>query len=256
MREAGAAADNSSAGGAADSGDYAQGEASRCSSAPAGLEAFKDAVNAAGGLPKEDAAILVAARGALAANCDAATPPAFRPPEGLRSALGRDFAAYIAGAGGFYAGDFAAALKNFTSLKNSADPWLQETARYMAGRTLLNAAQNGAFGQWGEMNADKVDQGNLKDADEAFNAYLHDYPQGIYAASARGLLRRVYWLGGDRTRLAEAFDRALADPNPEANNVTVLDLVREADTKLMNSVMADQIQSPQMLAVLDLMRMR
>src|SRR5208283_2221506 len=57
-------------------------------------------------------------------------------------------------------------------------------------------------------------------------------------------------------RLAEAFDRALADPNPEANNVTVLDLVREADTKLMNSVMADQIQSPQMLAVLDLMRMR
>jgi len=256
VHETGSAADNSSASWAADSRDYAQGEGSRCNSDVAGLGAFEDAVNAAAGLPKEDAAILVAARGALDAKCDAATPPAFRPPEGLRSALGRDFAVYIAGASGFYAGDFAAALKSFTSLKNSADPWLKETARYMVGRTLLNAAQNGAFGEWGEMNADKVDKGNLKDADEAFNAYLHDYPQGTCAASARGLLRRVYWLGGDRTRLAEAFDRALADPNPKANHVTVLDLVWEADTKLMNSVMADQIQSPQMLAVLDLMRMR
>jgi hypothetical protein len=43
--------------------------------------------------------------------------------------------------------------------------------------------------------------------------------------------------------LAEAFDRALADSEKEANNITMLDLVQEADAKLLASVQIDQINS-------------
>ncbi len=47
----------------------------------------------------------------------------------------------------------------------------------------------------------------LDDAESAFKAYLKNYPAGRYAASARGLLRRVYWLGKDRERLAGEYAR-------------------------------------------------
>jgi hypothetical protein len=252
----GTATDKGSAKSAADSNDYAQGEGSRCRNASSGMEAFNKAVNAAAALPKEEASILIDARFAVLPACSSSTKSDWKTPQGVHSALGREFATYIAGANAFYAGNFTEALNDFVSLKNSANPWLKETSRYMAGRTLLNSAQRQAFGEWGELKLDNVDKGNLKDAEVAFNSYLHDFPHGTYAVSARGLLRRVYWLGNDRTRLAEAFDRAFADSDKGANNVTVLELVQEADSKLLNSVTDDQIQSPQFLAILDLMRMR
>ncbi len=251
-----AAADKESTNGSATTNDHAQGEGSRCDSAADGLNAFKNAVNAAAGLAKEDAAILIEVRSNLIVDCGATTPPDIKPPQGLRSALARDFAAYIAGANAFYAGDFVAALRNFDNIKNSTDPWLKETSRYMVGRTLLNSAQSSAFGEWGDLKLANVDKDSLKGAEDAFNSYLHDLPRGMYAASARGLLRRVYWLGGDQTQLAEAFDRALADSEKDATNITILDLVQEADAKLLSSVQIDQIKSPRFLAIVDLMRMR
>ncbi|HKN21513.1 MAG TPA: hypothetical protein VJX73_08855 [Terracidiphilus sp.] len=252
----GAAKNAGDANATADSNDYAQGESSRCNTASNGMGAFRDAVNAATGLPKDEAAILIAARGDLKAVCDATTHPDWKAPEGIHSAVGRDFVTYIAGANAFYAGDFAGAEKDFTSLKTSANPWLKETALYMVARTFLNSAPRDAFDEWGHLNLDKVDKGDLKGAEDAFNSYLHDYPQGIYAVSARGLLRRVYWLGNDRAQLAAAFDRAFANSQQGSSNVTLLELVLEADAKLLDSVAIDQIQSPQFLAILDLMNMR
>ncbi|MGA1984104.1 MAG: hypothetical protein ABSG84_16765 [Acidobacteriaceae bacterium] len=251
-----AAAGTGSANSGANSNSYAQGEGSRCNNANDGMEAFNKAVNAAPALPKEDASILISARSALVPNCNATANSDWKAPPGIRSALGREFSTYIAGANAFYDGDFPAALNSFNSLNHSANPWLRETSHYMAGRTLLNSAQRQAFGEWGDLKLDKVDKGNVKDAEDAFNSYLRDFPRGIYAASARGLLRRVYWLGGDQTQLAEAFDRALADSDKGANNVTVSDLVQEADAKLLASVKLDQIESPQFLAIVDLMSMR
>ena len=252
----GAATNSGGAKSRANSNDYAQGEGSRCNTAGDGLQAFKNAVDAAVALPKDDASILIAARSALVANCNAAASSAWKAPQGIHSAPGHEYAVYIAGANAFYAGDFSAALNSFKSLKDSANPWLKETSRYMVGRTLLNSAQRDSFGEWGEMKLDKVGKIDLKDAEDAFDSYLHDFPHGIYATSSRGLLRRVYWLGNDQTKLAEAFDRALADSEKGANNVTILELVREADSKLLASVKIDRIQSPQFLAIVDLMRMR
>jgi hypothetical protein len=256
LKEPGAPADNGNANSAADSNDYAEGEGSRCKSDGGGIAAFNKAVNAAAGLPKDDATILIAARGALVANCDAKTKPDWTPPQGVHSALGREFAGYIAGASAFYGGDFPAALSSFNSLKNSANPWLKETSRYMIGRAMLNSAQSKIFGEFGDLKLENVDKSNLKVTEDAFSTYLHDFPNGVYAASARGLLRRVYWLGGDQTKLAEAFDRALGDADKGINNVTVLELVQEADAKLLGSVDVEQIQSPRFLAIIDLMQMR
>ena len=258
LRESSAIAptDTGSTSNPANSNDYAQGEGSRCNSAGDGLKSFKNAVNAAASVPEEDAAILIASRSDLIAACDATTHPVWNPPPGIHSAEGHEFVAYIAGAKAFYAGDFTAAMSHFRSLNNSANPWLKETSRYMLGRTLLNSAQRTAFGEWGELNLDKVGKGDLKDAADAFNSYLRDFPQGAYAASARGLLRRVYWLGGDQTWLAEAFDRALSDSEKGASNVTMLELVQEADAKLLTSVKIGQIQSSKFLAIVDLMSMR
>jgi len=251
-----AAAGKDSTNGPASTNDYAQGEGSRCNSSGDGLNAFKNAVNAAAGLAKEDATALIEVRSNLIVSCSASTPADIKLPRGLRSALAREFAIYIAGANAFYSGDFAAARRDFDTIKNSTNPWLKETSRYMVGRTLLNSAQSSAFGEWGELKLESVDKDSLKGAEDAFNSYLHDFPRGMYAASARGLLRRVYWLGGDQTQLAEAFDRALADTDKDRENVTVLDLVQEANLKLLASVQIDQIKAPRFLAVVDLVRMR
>jgi hypothetical protein len=255
-RSLGTAIDSGAAKSTANPDGYAVGEGSRCNTASVGLQAFNNTVNSAAVLPKDDASILIAARSALVTNCNAAVNSDWKAPQGIRSAPGREFAVYISGANAFYAGDFHAALDSFKSLKNSANPWLKETSRYMVGRTMLNSAQVDSFGEWGEMKLSKVGKSDLKDAEDAFNSYLHDFPHGIYATSSRGLLRRVYWLANDQTKLAEAFDRALADSEKGANNVTVLELVQEADSKLVSSVKIDLIQSPQFLAIVDLMRMR
>jgi hypothetical protein len=250
------AANKDSTNSSSSANDYAQGEGSRCNSAAAGLKAFENAVNAAVGLAKEDAAVLIEVRSTLIVGCSASTPPGFKAPQGLRSALARDFATYIAGVNAFYAGDFASALENFNNIKNSTNPWLKETSHYMVGRTLLNSAQRSAFGEWGDLKLENVDKYSLKSAEDAFNSYLHDFPRGMYAASSQGLQRRVYWLGGNQTQLAEALDRALVNSEKDANNVTRLDLVQEADAKLLASVQIDQIKSPRFLAIVDLMRMR
>lgn len=241
---------------APDSNSYAQGEGSRCNNATDGMQAFEKAVNATAALPKDEVSLLIAARRALPPDCNSTTHPDWNAPQGIHSALGHDFAIYIAATNAFYAGDFPTALIDFNTLKKSANPWLKETSRYMVGRTLLNSAQSQAFGEYGDLKLDHVDKDNLKNAEDAFNSYLHDFPRGIYAVSARGLLRRVYWLGGDQTRLADAFDRALSDADKGANNVTILELVQEADAKLLASVNIDQIKSPRFLAIIDLMRMR
>jgi hypothetical protein len=241
-----------------DSSEYAVGEGSRCRYADDGFVAFRDAVTAAKSLPASEAKVLIDARGTLVANCQA-TPgeSAWASPAGIQSPLGKQFANYMAGAHAFYTGAFGDALKDFEGAVDSADPWLREAARYMIGRTQFNAAQLPALGEWGDLQQSKVDKTALAAAENAFNAYLRDFPQGIYAVSAHGLLRRIYWLAGDQARLASAYDEAFRTWTPDTlSNVSLPELVQEADNKLLSSVNIEQIKSPFLLATIDLMRMR
>ncbi|HEX4197528.1 MAG TPA: hypothetical protein VHZ26_08800 [Caulobacteraceae bacterium] len=239
------------------SSDYASGEGSRCRTNADGAAAFAAALAASPGVPAAEKTALTAARQALSPNCDDSGPPAaYAPPAGVTSALGRSFSAYLVGTAGFYGGDFDGARKAFASLAASPQPWLKETARYMLGRVAVNQAQVGAFEDYGALSADKIDKAALTEARQAFDAYLKAYPKGLYAASARGLLRRVDWLGDQPQALAGDYAYAFAHPGPDQRNVPVGVLVTEADNKLLTKVKPADVGDPMLLATLDLMAMR
>ncbi|MFA8389124.1 hypothetical protein ACEPUD_03250 [Burkholderia ubonensis] len=244
----------------AQSDTYADGEGGICRSASSGTRAFNDALDAAKGLSGDDAARLRAARADMVKACaPGANGAGWTKPAGLQSPLGQQFAAYLDGAHAFYASDFDGAATTFDGLRNSADPWLKEAALYMVGRARLNVAQAGAFSSSNDaMSADHVDKTALGAADAAFRDYLHAYPHGRYAASALGLQRRVAWLGGDTQQLAAMYDNAFSTWSPAASNVPLGQLANELDSKMLMSLGDDtsRIQSPAVLALVDLMRMR
>jgi hypothetical protein len=239
-----------------ESSDRAQGEGSRCSSNAAGIEAFKAEMTATTGLPAAEREALTAARAAVRADCAEAGQAAQPPPTAVRSALGRQFALYLAGSAAFYGGDWDRAQASFAALKSSAQPWLRETARYMLGRVEINRAQGAAFDEYGALHLEKVDAAAVAAAGAAFRDYLRDYPNGAYAASARGLLRRVDWLAGRPADLAADLARAFAVTDPRLTNVSEVQLTQEADSKLLAGAQAASIREPVLLATLDLMGMR
>ncbi|RKU00305.1 hypothetical protein C7H84_28060 [Burkholderia sp. Nafp2/4-1b] len=246
--------------GDASSNRYADGEGSICRSMDAGADAFNDALGSAGGLPADEAARLRAARTDIAQKtCAAGGARAAwtRPP--VKSPLGQQFAAYLDGTNAFYRADFLAATQAFASASHSPNPWLKETGLYMAGRAQLNAAQANAFENDNPTpSRARVTKVSLDAANTVFRTYLKVYPQGRYAVSATGLLRRVAWLGGNVTQQADLYGHALARWSPATSNVPLMQLANELDSKLLfgSELDASQIQSPTVLATVDLLRMR
>ncbi|AKM44407.1 hypothetical protein NL30_31130 [Burkholderia contaminans] len=251
-------------GGAADTGtpsnQYADGEGSICRSMTSGADAFNDALGSASSLPADEATRLRAARADIAQKtCAAGGASAAwaRPP--VKSPLGQQFAAYLDGTNAFYRADFLTATRAFASASHSANPWLKETGLYMAGRAQLNAAQATVFDNDSPTpTRGRVTKVSLDAANTVFRTYLKVYPQGRYATSANGLLRRVAWLGGNVTQQADLYGHALARWSPATSNVPLIQLANELDSKLLfgSEFDASQIQSPTVLATVDLLRMR
>ena len=236
--------------------DFVEGQGDRCRSNATGGEAYLAALKA-GGVPQAEQGLLAAARQALIASCASGTRTVLDLQAGtIKSAQGKDFATYLFAAADFYYGDFANARKGFAGLAQSRQPWLRQAARYMIGRVDLNAAQANAFGDYGELDLTKIDAKALADAGGEFKSYLTDYPRGDYVTSARGLQRRIAWLGGDHGKLADAFGDVFAQTDPKLRNVSAVDLAYEADSKLLATARPEEIREPHMLAVLDLMQMR
>ena len=239
-----------------DDSDYASGEGSRCRSNDSGSAAFETALGASA-VPAAERDSLVAARRAVAPACDAPSPTtAYQAPADVRSPLGRQFASYLAGVAEFYGGDWDDARRDFAAAAASPQPWLKETARYMLGRVALNQAQAKAFDDYGVLTTANVDAAALKASGAAFQAYLGAYPKGLYAASAQGLLRRVAWLGGAQPQLASDYAQAFLHAGPAEANVSVSDLVVEADSKLLTQAAPADVHDPMLLAARDLMAMR
>ena len=117
---------------------------------------------------------------------DAAAPASTELPHSYASLEAREFGAYLAGAAGFYGGDWRAARERFAGLRTARAEWVRETALYMAARSELGAANAAAMDEWGSFDADAADKAGADRAARAFAAYLEAYPAGRYAASAAG----------------------------------------------------------------------
>ena len=233
-------------------GDYR--EPSRCQTQASGAAAFLAALKADPQLPQEERQALAAARSAYVPDCAAAGSPPAAPA--VSSPAGKAFAAYLTGAGQFYGGRFPEARGTFAALNAAPDPWVRETALYMAARTELNRAQQASFDEYGSLaEPEHRDMAAIAAAGAAFDAYLKAYPNGRYAASARGLTRRVAWLGGKREALAAALERQLAGPAASGAAAGVA-LADEIDVTLLEPGGGAAARDPLLVAVVDLQRMR
>jgi hypothetical protein len=239
---------------AAEEGEGGDFAGSRCISLASGAQSFGDAMRANRALPAAERTKLAEARGELLKRCNAETGPASWP-EGVKSAPGREFLAYLQAAEAFYGALWDPSRQGFERLRAARDPWLAETAVYMLARVELNAAQDKSFDEYGSFaGADRVDKVALARGRAGFDAYLQRYPKGRYAASAQGLLRRAMWLAGDVEGLAREYERLFAAT--PAGEVGAFDLVQEIDNKLPSFDDKTRVDGPLLLAILDLKLMR
>ncbi|MGO4334993.1 tol-pal system YbgF family protein [Labrys sp. KB_33_2] len=240
-------------------GLYAAGEGSRCRSNDAGTADFVMALRAEQGVTSAERDELIAARQGLRPDCSGAgagREAVSAAAEHAQSPLAKDFAAYLSGAAAFYAGDFDAAARHFAALSRSTQPWLRESGRYLLGRVEVNHLQAGAFDEYGNLReVPQRDTGKATEAETGLQDYLTAYPNGRYATSARGLLRRVYWMSGANAKLLAEYER-LVEQKASERGISDADLAQELDSKLLPLLGAEQVRSPVLLATLDLVRMR
>jgi hypothetical protein len=218
--------------------EYATGEGSRCRSNESGTAAFVAQVNAATAIPETERAILIAARQEWQPDCVSVVLKEFSA-DVIQSPLGKSFMDYLLGTWDFYNADYDAARTHFSSLTGVDQPWLAETSRYMLGRVEVNRVQIDAFDEYGYPKQAPAEAKIIDDADAALHDYLGAYPQGTYAASARGLLRRVYWLGKRSDALAGSYKEMLAADPAAGGGLSDVDLLDEIDNKLLGFTAED-----------------
>ncbi|MPT48981.1 MAG: hypothetical protein E2598_11270 [Sphingobium sp.] len=241
---------------------------SRCDSLASGTEAFAAAIAANRRLSGADREALTTARANLSGRCPDrdrrwqdgnaganAVQPAAVWPQRLSNASAQAFLGYLLASDAFYAGSWDSAREGFAALQKAPDEWVAETASYMLIRVGLNAAQDYAFGEYGDFDMDDINQIAVNQVHAAIGAYLKTYPKGRYAASATGLKRRALWLAGDKVGLAREYERMLTVLRPGSAEAAAL--IQEIDNKLLFEQDAGEvIQGPQLLAAFHLLQIR
>ncbi|MBL0923757.1 MAG: hypothetical protein IBJ12_04720 [Sphingomonadaceae bacterium] len=229
----------------------------RCMSNMAAGAEYVAAVAGAKGLSRDEKATLTVVRTALKPECSSDTDAAETARSalaGIRSKAGRAFADYLIGAAAFYDGNFDEARMMFNEIGRTESSWLTEAASYMIGRALLNQSMQGAFDEYGALLETNPNSELLHASEDAFGTYLKTYPRGRFAASAGGLLRRIYWLGNDNPRLTAAYAALFRQQRPPT--LSFPDLVQEIDIKLLGELKPEDVRDPMLLAVLNLRAMR
>lgn len=130
-----------------------------------------------------------------------ATLPADSPAQSYKN--------YLAAVASFYAGDYASAERDFTQLAKSERPWLAETAQYMLMRAALNKSSQNSVGEYGDFDIAKINREDATQAQTQAQTYLQRFPQGLYADSARGMLRRINWYLQAWPQLAGLYEQTL-----------------------------------------------
>ncbi len=229
----------------ADAAYATYGEGSICVSDAAGRTGFNTAVAADATVPDSEKKLLQDARLTVACGNSSETGAVAFAPANVQSAHAVEFANYLAAIAGFYKNiqyDPAA----FEALSKADQPWVREASVYMVARVTLLAAQATVFDEWGTLDRTKTDADMVTAARAALTAYLTAYPQGTYAASATGLLRRVAWLSSDAAEQATAYSKTLlaTDVGP-----TTPALIHEVDHKMSEEAYLASTADPMLVAV-------
>jgi hypothetical protein len=232
---------------------------SRCGSNDKGKADFAAALAAAKGVSANERTQLLEARNALKPECKDQSEMAASIAtalNGISSKPGEAFANYLRGAAAFYDGDFGSAVTYFQGLMKSSNSWTKEAATYMLARAELNRAMETAFDDYGDLKETGIDLSALAPAERGLKSYLQAYPNGQYAASARGLMRRVYWLAKDESKLLAEYVSAFRRKNQDGLNMSLANLVDEMDVKLGSDLALSTVNDPHILAMLMLKKMR
>ncbi|MDM3269036.1 hypothetical protein [Citrobacter sp. Ce129] len=116
---------------------------------------------------------------------------------------------YLTGAAHFYDQNYEGAEQDFTIVLHNGSPWLMETAQYMLMRTALNKSSKFSDGQYGEFNIDNIKLKDAAQAQKEAQNYLQRWPEGLYANSTRGMLRRINWYLQAWPQLAGLYEQTL-----------------------------------------------
>ena len=220
---------------------------------------FLAAIKADTGIPAAERADLARLRAAV--GCD---KPVVWDSK-ISSARGLEFLAYLKGADAFYANNWHDAGAGFLALRKARNPWVAETARYMPIRIGLRSAVAAMGDSYGNLDRTKLDKDGVTQARDAIADYLKAYPAGLYAESAKGLIRRVLWLEGKDAELLPIYEQMLA--STPADSEAAADLAEEIDIRALGSGWDNSAQSalktlrtggktPLLLAIVDLFDMR
>jgi hypothetical protein len=203
------------------------GESTVCVSDTKGSNDFVAAVELDSGIPVEEKRSLQLARQALKCENNASAPTTFLPT--VSSAPAKDFATYLDAVTQFYGGNRSDASKFITLSASSVQPWVKEASLYMVARVALLNAQASAFDEYGTFNPQGVNVQQVDAAKAALQNYITAYPQGAYAASAQGLLRRAAWVGGDKSQLVADYSRMISGMTID---IKAIDIADEIDHKI------------------------
>jgi hypothetical protein len=233
---------------------FSTGEGTTCVSDESGRNDFLEALQAESGLSESERSELGAARGAMACQADGAAAEGATTVGGMHSAAAEEFRRYLDAIGALYAGTYDPDA--FDALARGKQAWIREASLYMVGRTWALRGQQQGFDDYGDIDREKMDRASLDKSLLALTAYLEAYPDGRYAASARGLMRRVHWLAGDFDALASDYRWQIEQADARKRNLGDIDLAMEIDAKLPLEAYAEASMPPLLLAVDDLRRMR
>ena len=235
-------------------GDHAAmaGEGTICFSEERGAETFIAAVTADADVPESERVALIAARQSL--KCGTPESQKGQVPASLlvsaSSNPGKEFAAYLVAAAKFYLSDHTDGA-GFAALLQSSQPWVKDAATYMVARVQLLAAAENSFNDYGSLDTHKNNAAQSLQAVQLLEAYVAAYPKGDYAASAKGLMRRAYWLSGNSDLQVKSYGAAIADAGSASAR-----LAEEIDTKLALQAYAAPDGNVQLLATQLLTRLR
>ncbi len=236
----------------------------RCQTLETGRAAFLAALDGASGLKPADRELLATSRTRVDESC-AEGPGSVKLPDGGNYfvSIGANgigdasmgFMTYLEASASFYGGEWGRAGEYYAKLSDGGtDPWLTETANYMVARTALNEAIESGDDEWGWFDTEKANRAAAKRSEDQFRAYLAKYPEGRYASSARGLIRKTLWLQGEYGKLGAIYGELLQDADPTAEQTARL--VEELDDKYLTRSDEPALDSALLLAADNLMRMR